>query len=526
MKSTNRFTLAALSALAAASTLVACTATGPSSDSYVDGATFTIALGSDPGNLDPQASAATAHFQLTKLAYDALVSIDADGEVGSQLATDWSIDGSTASLTIAENITCADGSAFTAQTAADNLTYLSDPENASPFLGSFLPGGISAEAEGDTLTLTLATPAPFLFLGLANVPMVCDGSVSDRSGLAAGTDGTGPYVLTEAVPDDHYSYTLREGYDWGPDGATTDESGLPAVVVARIVTNETTAANLLLSGELNSAQILGPDVARLEAVQMFSQQSPVVSGEQWHNQAEGHPTSDPAVRMALAQGTDFAELRKVISSGADNPATALTVVAPAGCSFDSVSGNLPTFDVNRAAEILDDAGWTVGADGVRVRDGVRLSLTFLYDATSGVSGSSAAELASKAWQDLGMEVNAQQQDSGSITGAMFSTGDWDIVWAPVNVSNPSQIVGFVSGPAVPAGGNFASITNAKYDAKAGEAMALTGSKGCDLWAEAETALISAADVIPFSNDSRTHFGTGAEFIAQGAIVPTSIRMIG
>lgn len=529
MKSTHRFALAALSTIAAASTLAACTAADPSTvtaDSYVDGATFTFALASDPGNLDPQASATGPLYQLTKLAYDPLVSIDAAGEVGSQLATDWSVDGSTASFTIAEGIACAGGSNFTAQTAADNLNYLSDPENASPYLGSFLPVGITAVADGDTLTLTLATPAPFLLLGLANVPMVCDTSVSDRSGLAAGSDGTGPYVLEEAVPNDHYSYSLREGYDWGPNGATTDEQGMPAVVVARIVTNETTATNLLLSGELNAAQILGPDAARLQAADLFTQQTPVVLGEQWHNQAEGHPTSDPAVRMALAQGVDLAELRKVITSGKDTPATALTVIAPAGCTFDSVSDNLPEFDVAAATQLLDDAGWAVGSDGVRAKDGVRLSLTFLYDAVYGTAGSSAAELATQAWQDLGIEVTAQQQESASIAEAMFGTGAWDVIWEPVNVNNPSQIVGFVSGPAVPAGGNFASIANAEYDAAAGAAMAMAGSEGCELWAEAEAALISAADVVPFSNNMLTHFGTGAEFVSLGTIVPTSIRMLG
>ena len=47
--------------------------------------------------------------------------------------------------------------------------------------------------------------------------------------------GTGPYELTEAVPGDHYTYQIRDGYTWGPNGATTAEEGMPDTVVMKIV---------------------------------------------------------------------------------------------------------------------------------------------------------------------------------------------------------------------------------------------------------------------------------------------------
>ena len=43
----------------------------------------------------------------------------------------------------------------------------------------------------------------------------------------SGTDGTGPFVLEEAVPNDHYTFRARDDYTWGPDGATTDVARLP-----------------------------------------------------------------------------------------------------------------------------------------------------------------------------------------------------------------------------------------------------------------------------------------------------------
>ncbi|HTN55970.1 MAG TPA: ABC transporter substrate-binding protein, partial [Microbacterium sp.] len=154
---------------------------GASTSGPVDGATFTQVLNADPGNLDPQMSAGSALFDLSLFAYDSLVSVNEKGETESQLASTWSMDGLTASLTIQDGILCSDDTEFTAQTAADNLNWVSDPANQSPFLGAFLPAGVTTVADGDTITLTLSAPAPFLFLGLSSLPMVCEAGLKDRS---------------------------------------------------------------------------------------------------------------------------------------------------------------------------------------------------------------------------------------------------------------------------------------------------------------------------------------------------------
>ena len=314
MRSIRKPALAAFAASIAVVSLAGCSAGGGDDSSAAEGEEFVLAVGTDPGALDPQMSAGGTLFAMSRFAYDSLVSVDENGEIGSQLAKDWAIDGTTVTLTLNEGITCSDDSEFTAQTAADNISWVGNPENKSPFLGAFLAPGITAEADGDTLTLTLAAPAPFVLQGLANLPMVCDAGLEDRTLLTAETLGTGPYVLDEAAPDDHYTYSVNEDYTWGPGGATTDEEGLPATVTARVVTNETTAANLLLAGDVNAATINGPDRDRLAAAGLFEERMPAVIGEQWYNHAAGLPTSDPAVRVALTQALDLDELQKVLTS--------------------------------------------------------------------------------------------------------------------------------------------------------------------------------------------------------------------
>lgn len=526
MNSFTRPALAAVTAVVAVAALTACSGGGGggATGDVVEDGTFTIAMGGDPGALDPQVSTVSELFQLSAFAYDRLVAIDDEGGIISNLAKDWTVDGTTVTLTLNEGITCSDGSEFTADIAAENLNWIADPENQSPFLGSFLPPSTST-ADGSTLTIELTGPAPFVLQSLANVPMVCAAGLEDRSVLADGTLGTGPYVLTEAVPNDHYTYELNPDYTWGPDGATTKEKGIPATLIARIVPNETTSANLVLSGEVNAAQILGPDAQRLEAAGLFSQSIEAVLGEQWYNQNEGHITSDPAVRMALTQALDLAELQKIVTSGTGGAATRLTVLPPAACDYDSVSGNVPEMDVEAAEKALDDAGWAVGADGVRVKDGQKLSLSFIYSSTLGTGGTSGAELAVKAWQAIGVEVTATSNDGSTLTGALFGTGAWDLAWVPLNVTNPDQIIGFVSGTASPDGTNFAGIQNADYEAGVAEAMTMTGAEGCDTWRDAETHLFTAADVVPFANNVVRTFGNGAEFTMIDQIVATSIRML-
>ncbi|GAA4704901.1 peptide/nickel transport system substrate-binding protein [Promicromonospora umidemergens] len=510
--------------------LAACSGGGDDAASgggHASDGTFTLALATDPGNLDPHASATSSVLGMSRLAYDTIVAVDPEStEVVPSLAAEWSVDGTTATFTLRDDVTCADGSAFTAETAAANIEHVADPANESPYLGAFLPAGVTASADGDTLTLELAGPAPFLLEGLSSLAMVCDSGLADRDTLAAGTAGTGPFVLDEAVPDDHYTYSVREGYTWGPDGATTTEPGTPATVNVRIVANETTSANLLLSGEVNAVQVIGPDTERLEAAGLYSAESAGLLGEQWYNHAEGHVTADPAVRAALAQALDLTELRQVLTSGKGSPPTTLATVSPAACTGDSITAALPEHDPAAAATTLDDAGWTLGDDGVRAKDGKPLTIAFLHDTALGTGGASAAELATAAWTDLGVDVDVTGKNTTELSEILFGTGAWDVAWEPINVSSPDQLVGFLSGPSVADGGtNFAAIDNADYAAAVGEATTMQGAEGCDTWLAGETALVEATDVTPFANSLVKIYGNGAEFLSTGSIVPTSIRVL-
>jgi peptide/nickel transport system substrate-binding protein len=488
--------------------------------------TFTMTLNADPGNLDPQSQATSALFQATQFAYDALVSVSPeDGSIQSQLATDWTVDGTTVTLTLADGITCSDGSPLTASDVVANLSYLADPANQSPIGAAYYPAGATASADdaARTVTITLAAPAPFVLNGLSNIPIVCASGMADRGSLAGATLGTGPFVLSEAVPGDHYTYTVRDGYTWGPNGATTATAGTPATAVLRIVENPSTAANLVLTGDVNAAAVVGPDAQRLEQQGLFSVDTQALLGEMWFNHAAGRSTADAAVRMALTQAADLTQLQQVLTAGAGGPPTTFATLAPVSCPGDSISPALPTFDTAAAATALDDAGWVAGADGTRTKDGQPLTVTFLHDTSAGTAGQAAAELATQQWTALGVTVVDKATSGAATNEALFGTGDWDVAWIALNVSSPDQLVPFLSGEA--ATGNFSSIANADYDAGVTAASAMQGTEGCPTWLDAESNLVKAADVVPFANTVVKTFGNGAEFVISGSLIPTSIRLV-
>ena len=239
----------------------------------------------------------------------------------------------------------------------------------------------------------------------------------------------------------------------------------------KIVENEGTAANLLVAGDINAAQVIGPDAKRLEAQKLFSYGTPALQGEQWYNHNDGHATSDPAVRMALTQALDLAELASVSTAGAGTPATTLAAIQPVACPGDSVSGVAP--------------GPGRGRRQGRARR--QAELTFLYSSAAGSAVAAAAELAVQQWEAAGVKVTAKGVDETALQGAIFGTGDWDIAWVPLNVNSPDQLVPFLSGAGLADGGtNFSGIDNKDYTDGVTAASAMPGTDGCDAWLDAES----------------------------------------
>ncbi|HEX2288781.1 MAG TPA: ABC transporter substrate-binding protein, partial [Pseudonocardiaceae bacterium] len=508
-------TIAAAGVLALSLAACAGQPSGPATggaQTFANGRTFTMVLPADPGNLDPHRTALSVTLQVDRFLYDSLLNTNEKGESVAGLADKWEATTTSATFTLRKGITCSDGTALTASTVAANINFIGDPANASTRIGLWVPPGATATADDAAGTVTVTSPAPSAFLdrSLGSTQIVCDKGMKDRELLKQNAVGTGMFTVTEAVPGDHYTLERRKDYAWGPGDWKTDQQGLPDRVVLRVISNESTAANLLTSGEVNVSAFIGPDQQRLQGQQLHQRDVSAMLGQLWFNEKAGLPGADEAVRRALTQALDLEQLRAALTSGTGKPATGLVSPSLSPCEQSDAPAKLPTHNVEQARSALDTAGWRPGGDGIRGKDGTKLSLTFYYVTELGPTMQATAELVQRFWQAVGVEVGTRGAAQAEINQVIVGgQGSWDAVVLPLNTGLPSDLVPFFSGPTPPDGTNFAGIQNSEYATAVREASAIAGTAGCARWNAAEQALIERVDIVPFANSNRPVFGKGA-----------------
>ncbi|WP_405749423.1 ABC transporter substrate-binding protein [Streptomyces sp. NBC_00012] len=491
---------------------------GGTSADGAGGSTVTVAVAGDPGSLSPTTALASTALAMNSFAYDTLVHIDADGSPVPGVAEKWSATPTSAKFTIRPGVTCEDGSALTAEDVAAEYNHIADPKNQSPMLGLSVP--VTAVAKADkaarTVTVTTRKPAPFIVEMARLLPLLCEESLAKPAALTRATHASGPYRLTEAVPGDHYTYAKRYGYSWGPGGSTG--AGLPG----KVVSHESTAANLLMAGQINVALVNGADQDRLDAAEVKYRSLEALFGQLLFNQAAGRPTADLAVRKALISVLDLKQLGNVATGGKGRPATGIGEIAPTPCTGDTVTGNLPAHDTEQAAAALTAAGWTKSG-GTWTKDGKPLTVGLNYATNQGPQVASAVELAVQQWTSFGVRATAKPTGSGSIISTL-SGGDWDIAWAPIGVTLPDQLTQFYDGPPPPKGNNFGSVVNPDYHRLIARAAAEPGAAGCALWNAADAALVKHVDIVPIVSKANRYYAKGVTFEVDGSgIVPSTLR---
>jgi peptide/nickel transport system substrate-binding protein len=156
--------------------------------------------------------------------------------------------------------------------------------------------------------------------------------------------------------------------------------------------------------------------------------------------------ADVRVRRALALGIDRATLRAKIGHGIGLIQDG--VASPAGAFFDPKIATTP-FDLRAAGALLDAAGWSVlGADGIRTRAGMRLSLEFASSAGT-PDNDSQIELIRSWWKAIGVELERKDYDPTMLfalaqNGGIMYGGKFDAVvfaWYPSVTGDLSVLYG-------------------------------------------------------------------------------------
>ncbi len=521
-----RITTIAGALVAGVTVLAGCSGGGGSASG--DG-TFTYGLVDDPGNLNPFLTTSNSAREVTGFLYDNLVFFDAKtGEPKPWLATKWEQTPTSVTYTLRKDVTCSDGSKLTPEVVANNFNWVTNPKNESAINGVLVPADAKAtfdDAAG-TVTLKVKAASSFLLTQSGGMEIMCQAALDDPKKAAKASVGTGLYTVDKAVTGDTYTLKRRDGYTWGPEGGNTSKTAAaPSTVTIKVVENLSTAANLLMSGDLNAATITGPDEKRVADKTDVGRRTSMIAGQLYFSELKGKPTADPDVRLALAHAMDLDALTKVVTNGKGYRAKRLAMMNPNPCQYDATKDMFPKRDVAEAERLLDEAGWKKGSDGMRSKDGKPLKLSGLYTVSDTMSAT--FELLKKQLKEVGVTLDLDGGDNEFKLAKLYeksNIGSYDIADAPINAWLPSIMVPWNTGALPPGGRNSGGIDNKDYNRLIGEAGTKTGAASCDTWKSAEQELYKAVDTIPYAAEDTIVYLKGAKLALGNTISGPSVQL--
>lgn len=460
--------------------------------SSVDSERLVMQLDGPVTSYDPALGASFQDTAVVWAMYDTLVAVDTDGSFLPGLATDWDVTATEGVFTVRDGVTCSDGEELTGEVVANSLNRYFDPATVAPTLSSVIGTGNSATAtaEGQTVTITLDSPFSGLLAGLTVVStgIVCSAGVEDPTTLTTGSNGTGAFIADTQVAGASYTFQQREDYAWAPEftGIPTDGSR-PTTLVMQVTEDENTRANLQTTGDM---QISAYTTDAWERVTGQEGWTSTVSEQSetflMFNQTEGHPTADPAVRLAIAQAIDRSRLNEVQSYGAGNLITNLGQPTYQ-CYDEGAIEYMPAYNPDAASEVL--AGLDLAVNGTTV-----------------LAGGDANVYVQSALQEAGANVEFENLNNQQWASGLFTPlNDWDVTIL-VLANLPSNIVigaTFFTGDVPPAGRNVSAVHNPEAEALVQVARETTGDASCAALAEFNQLVLENTNVIPLATAPTT-----------------------
>jgi peptide/nickel transport system substrate-binding protein len=439
--------------------------------------TFTVGWGAAPmDTLNP--TAVTLYdggaYVVMHAIYDTLVRADVNGNPIPDLAQSWSYTNSTTIvLNLAHNATWHDGQPFTADDVVYTVdTYLAHAE--LPIMRLYVQNVKSIQAiDQYTVQIELNTPdATFISELLPAMYIIPKHIWQNVANFTSYTNsnpiGTGPFKFLSWGGVNTY-VQLAANPDYFLGRPHVDQ------LVIRYFTSYNALALAVQSGEIDYAGPLFPpaivpsltSTAGVEVVTRPDQRYYYFCFN-GYAQGAGNPTlHDLKVRIALSHAINNTELAQVVWAGYAEPQN--TVIPLTFKTWVNPNTKAYDFNLTEAAQILDNAGYKVGSDGIRVSpNGVKLS--FKIEVPSDYAEEyRAAQVIANWWKQIGVQATPQVVDTGTLGDEVVSwkhdTFIW--VWSVGEVVGPDYFLSmFQSGEAQPApngGLSDSGFSNANYD---------------------------------------------------------------
>jgi peptide/nickel transport system substrate-binding protein len=392
--------------------------------------------------LNPHFAVGTKDQEGSRIFYEPLAAWDPDGNLTPVLAAEApslqnggvAKDGMSVIWKLKKDVQWHDGKPFTADDVVFNWEYASDPASATVTIGTYQNIKVQ-KVDSHTVRIQFEKPTPFwadAFVGTRGmiIPKHLFEPFKGAKSREAPTNlkpvGTGAYRFVDFTPGDMVRGQLNPTYHM-PNRPYFDtiemKGGGDAVSAARAVIQtgefdfawnmqvEDEVLKRLEEGGKGRAQIYTS--GNIEFIQINNTDPwKTVDGERSHAKTPHPVFTDRAVREALNLLVDRGGVQQHIY-GRTGVATPNFLNAP-----DRVRSKNTKFDFNpeKAAQLLEAAGWKRGSDGIRAKDGKKLK--FVYQTAINAPRQKTQQIVKQACQKAGIDVELK-----SVTASVFFSSD-------------------------------------------------------------------------------------------------------
>jgi peptide/nickel transport system substrate-binding protein len=382
---------------------------------------FTVAVHRDSGPLNPHDTVSI--FPALAMIYESLVVFNNDGTMGPGLAESWEIspDGKSYTFKLRQGVSFHDGTPFNAAAVKWNLDrWLADAAWSSiPFWNKVVKESIETP---DEYTVKFSLTEPYFatlqeFTFTRPVRILSPSSVN-ASGEFVTPLGTGPWKVAEYVPEQRMVFVPFENY-WG-EKPKLDQ------VIFEVIPDPQARINALLSGEVN---LIGGEYSGgipLESIPVLKQSPNVslITGEGGSTYVIGlnftkPPFDDKRVRQAINYAIDRNIIAEELFAGYATPAKGVFPPTVPYMSFPNP--DLYAFAPEKAKELLTQAGWVAGSDGILQKDGAKFETELLVDAEAFPQSKSMSEVVQAQLREVGIDAKLRLVDYGAWSDALRSS---------------------------------------------------------------------------------------------------------
>ncbi len=468
-----------------------------------EGGELVIARSDPPTSLDPHKTGEDAANQVMSLLGGSLVALDPETlEVRPSLAERFEVseDGLTFTFYLKEGVSFHNGEPLTAEDWKYTFERALDPGTQTVVAGDLLGNVESVEVVDDyTLRIVLSEPSAVFLrnLALAGYLQPLNQGAVETLGedFARQPVGVGPYTFDEWLTG--FSITLQRNEDFAWPNPWFENTGSPYIqeIEFRYIPEQGTLIAALETGEVDVATVPPSDVFIFEDNPQFDVVANLQSGLglMFLFNMNAEKFSDVRVRQAIGHAIDkqFFIDRRLEGRG-QAAYSALPPTLPGYWEEAESAGY--AYDLERARALLDEAGWTEGADGVRTKDGERLTINMITRSSD--DQIQAAELFQNQMQQIGVEVDIQSFERALHT-ELLQSGDYDMSPLGYIYNDPDILYFLFHSSQHPAGLNFSAVNNPELDAllEAGR-QTVDDAERLPLYHEAQRLINENAYLIP------------------------------